>query len=134
MLLSEEQGMQVRFLSSPLMKSICCVCDKRFKQLQNRNRKKCNACNTKLRRLRNKLKAIELLGGKCIDCGYNDHPAALEFHHKEPSEKEFSIGMVANKSWASIEKELKKCELVCSNCHKIKHSDRYDNEKLLKFL
>lgn len=110
--------------------SICKICDKEFKQLQKRNRSRCNACNTKLRRLKNKLRAINLLGGRCIRCGYNKHPAALEFHHKDSSKKDFSIGTVANKRWESIVNEIKKCELLCSNCHRIEHSDRFDNERL----
>lgn len=105
--------------------SVCNICQKSFTQLQGRNRKRCNACNTKIRRYRNKLKAIELLGGKCNRCGF-DNPAALEFHHKDPRLKEFTIGSVANKSWNSIVLEIEKCELICSNCHMIEHTSRYD--------
>ena len=112
----------------------CGICNKEFKQLQGKNRRKCNACNTKLRRLRSKLKAIDLLGGKCVKCGYDDHPAALEFHYKDENTKSFAIGMAANKAWSIIEKELEKCELLCSNCHRIHHSDRFDNVELLKYL
>lgn len=106
----------------------CVICKKEINQLQQRNRKRCNACNTKVRRLRTKLKAIELLGGKCQRCGYTGHPAAFEFHHKDPTKKEFAIGMVANKKWSSIIAELLKCELICSNCHRIEHSVRFDAE------
>jgi DNA-directed RNA polymerase subunit RPC12/RpoP len=106
------------------MKNICKICNKKFNQLQNRNRNRCNACNTKIRRFRNKQRAIELLGGKCQRCGYNKHQSALEFHHKDPKEKDFAIGMVGNKSWESIVNEIKKCELLCSNCHRIEHSNR----------
>lgn len=108
---------------------ICKICNKEFKQLQLRKRTRCNACNTKIRRYRNKLKAIELLGGKCVKCGF-DNPAALEFHHKNPDEKSFGIGNVANKAWFSIVEEIKKCELLCSNCHMIEHTTRYDEDFL----
>lgn len=107
---------------------ICKICNKEFKQLQLRNRTRCNACNTKIRRYKNKLRAIELLGGKCNRCGYDKHPAAMEFHHLDPSKKEFTLGHVANKSWKSIVEEVKKCELVCSNCHRIEHSNRFSEE------
>lgn len=106
----------------------CIICEKDFKQLQGRNRKRCNACNTKIRRYRNKIKAIQLLGGKCNRCGFDQHPAALEFHHKDEKLKSFMIGEVANKSWNSIVKEVEKCELLCSNCHRIEHSQRFDSE------
>lgn len=104
----------------------CVICEKKINQLQFRKRTRCNACNTKIRRLRTKLKAIELLGGKCVRCGYKEHPAALEFHHKIPQLKNFEINTVANKSWNKIHGELLKCELLCSNCHRIEHSVRFD--------
>ncbi len=109
---------------------ICRLCKKKFNQLQGRNRSRCNACNTKIRRLRAKLAAIKYLGGKCEECGYDEHPAAMEFHHKK--EKKFTISSVANKKWEIVKKEMSKCELLCSNCHRILHSDRFDNEALLK--
>lgn len=112
--------------------SICKICENEFIQLQGRNRTRCNSCNTKIRRYRNKIRAIELLGGKCNRCGYNTHPAALEFHDKDPLQKEFTIGKVANKSWESIKQEIQKCELVCSNCHRIEHSDRFSEEFINK--
>ena len=111
-------------------KSICRVCDKEFKQLQGRRRKRCNNCNTKIRRLYTKLAAIKYLGGKCVRCGYDKHPAALEFHHTG-REKNFTIGNVANRAWEVVKAELDLCELVCSNCHNIEHSDRFSNEKIL---
>lgn len=105
--------------------STCIICYKSIKQLQQRNRTRCNSCNTKIRRYRTKLRAIYLLGGKCNRCGF-DNPAALEFHHKDPTQKEFNIGNVSNKSWDSIVKEVNKCELLCANCHRIEHTTRYD--------
>ena len=106
----------------------CIFCQKSFFNSQNRRRKRCAACNTKIRRFRAKIAAIELLGSKCSGCGYNKHPSALEFHHKDPSQKDFSISSVANKSWKSIVEEVKKCVLLCSNCHRIEHGDRYKLE------
>lgn len=88
-------------------------------------RKRCNSCNTKIRRYRVKQAGIKLLGGKCNRCDWEGHPAAFEFHHKDPSQKEFSIGSMANKSWSVVKKELLKCELLCSNCHQIEHATEY---------
>lgn len=49
---------------------------------------------------------------------------ALEFHHYKGSKK-FNIGKsIAVKSWSTVRKELKKCELLCSNCHRVEHADR----------
>ena len=112
--------------------STCKICSKEFNQLQDRTRTRCNACNTKLRRYKNKIRAIDLLGGKCVRCGFDKHPAALEFHHKDSSTKRFEIGGVWNKAWKSIEEEIMKCEILCSNCHRIEHSSRYDDILLIK--
>lgn len=44
-------------------------------------------------RNRVKLKLIDYKGGKCVRCDYNKPiPAAYDFHHRNPEEKDFSIG------------------------------------------
>ena len=67
-------------------------------------------------RQRTKLKGIAYLGGHCQHCGYNRCMGALQFHHKDPKEKEFSISG-RSLSWDRIKAELDKCLLLCSNCH-----------------
>ena len=63
-----------------------------------------------------KLKLVSEMGGKCQICGYNKCPAALQFHHKNPEEKEFSIsGYTINLN--KLRDEAKKCILLCANCH-----------------
>jgi predicted HNH restriction endonuclease len=58
--------------------------------------------------------------------------AAFEFHHHK-GEKDFNIGNVANKSWGSIAKELQKCVLVCSNCHRIEHCTRSESRLIEEY-
>lgn len=66
-----------------------------------------------------KLKAVDLLGGECQNCGYKKHPGVLEFHHIDATTKSFSIsGGGLSRSWAKIKEELQKCVLVCANCHR----------------
>lgn len=72
-----------------------------------------------------KLKAIEYKGGKCIKCGYSECIAALEFHHRDPTEKEVQWNQLRKRSWCKIIKELDKCDLLCANCHREEH---FDNE------
>lgn len=71
--------------------------------------------------LRRKLEAIEYKGGACSVCGYNKFYGALEFHHLDPSKKEFSWNKMRKVSEERLKKELDKCELLCSNCHKEAH-------------
>jgi hypothetical protein len=67
-----------------------------------------------------KERAVVYLGGKCRCCGYNRSLAALEFHHRDPREKDFEISSRMN--WEAVELELRKCILLCSNCHKETHA------------
>ncbi len=70
-----------------------------------------------------KIKAIEYMGGKCKLCGYNRYVGALEFHHLDPNKKDFSISSSGDcRSWKSIQAELDKCIILCSNCHREVHS------------
>lgn len=72
-----------------------------------------------------KQKAVDYLGGKCKICGYNKCLAALEFHHRNPKEKERAISSL-HKTWNKIKEELDKCDLLCSNCHREVHSKWID--------
>lgn len=69
-----------------------------------------------------KRRAIEYKGGRCNRCGYDQHYAALQFHHVEPSEKDVSWAKLRLRSWTKIEAELDKCELLCANCHAVEHA------------
>ena len=71
-----------------------------------------------LRRKAIKQRALNYMGKKCIFCHYNKYEGALEFHHKVAETKKFGISMRGmTRSWDKIESELKKCVLICSNCH-----------------
>lgn len=57
----------------------------------------------------------------CQECGYSEHPSALDFHHTNPDEKEGRISEMLNT--ASPEKtreEVEKCVVLCANCHRKK--------------
>jgi predicted HNH restriction endonuclease len=87
-------------------------------------------CYDMTRNIRAKRKAVEYLGGKCSVCGSVYELEVYEFHHRDPNTKSFSIGHVrhiANISWERLRKELDKCDLVCSNCHRVisTHSARH---------
>jgi hypothetical protein len=59
----------------------------------------------------------------CIKCGFAGHHAALHFHHRDPSEKEFSLSraLTIGVSKDRILAEIAKCDVLCANCHAIEH-------------
>lgn len=63
---------------------------------------------------------MNYLGGKCKKCGYKKSPYALDFNHINPTQKIFSITRLLQEEakWSVIEKEIKKSELLCANCHR----------------
>lgn len=72
-------------------------------------------------RRRTKQKLVEYKGGKCSECDYDKCIEALQFHHLDPMEKDFTIG---GKSWSfeKLKAEADKCILLCANCHIELHS------------
>lgn len=60
---------------------------------------------------------------KCTCCSESDS-ACLDFHHKNPSDKIDNICLMANKgcSLKTLMKEIEKCILLCSNCHRKFHA------------
>lgn len=76
--------------------------------------------NASQRRVWLKERAAAYLGGKCQGCGYDKCVAALDFHHRDPRQKDFEIS--SKMSWEAIEQELPKVVLLCSNCHRETHA------------
>lgn len=79
-----------------------------------------------VKKWRKKVKEIILtcMGGECQICGYSHCPTALELHHVNPDEKDFSFGyiMASCRNWNVIYEEIAKCILLCSNCHREVHA------------
>ena len=99
--------------------NICESCGKEYEYNRKRNStKKCASCHVNNRRLEVKKRAVEALGGKCIMCGYEKSIYALDFHHIDPSTKSFNISGNHARTWKRIEEEIKKCVLLCANCHR----------------
>ena len=73
------------------------------------------------RRIRLKAELVGARGGRCEDCAYARTIWALEFHHRDPNTKEFSLGGFLG-STERARREADKCVLVCANCHRIRHA------------
>lgn len=88
----------------------------------------CKDCFNQLcidRWIKRKIQYIKLLGGECEHChtqltDYNY--AIFDFHHIDPNTKEYSWSKLRLFSDARFREELAKCQLLCSNCHRIVHS------------
>lgn len=83
----------------------------------------------KERAVRRKLEFINELGGKCSCCGYNKNWSAIDFHHTDPSTKVISLDVTSlgHYSQETLNKEVKKCVLLCANCHR----EHHNSEKIL---
>ena len=67
--------------------------------------------------------AVEYKGGKCEQCGYDRCIEALEFHHLDSSKKDFNVSQRGyTRSWKRVVEELKKCIMLCANCHRELHA------------
>ena len=92
-----------------------------FALVGSERRPRCKLCRAEaVARRRRKVKEllIEEAGGRCQLCGYDECIASLEFHHVDPKTKSF--GVAQNGITRSIERvraEVKKCVLLCANCH-----------------
>ena len=65
---------------------------------------------------------FEYFGGKkCQDCGVASEHPIYDLHHRDPSSKDFSIGALIRRKWEVLEPEIAKCDLLCSNCHRVRH-------------
>lgn len=83
---------------------------------------RCHNADVLLRGQDKRKRAIAVMGGKCMDCGYDRYYGALDFHHRDPADKDPSFANLRGWSWERIEKEIAKCDLVCRNCHAERHA------------
>ena len=72
-----------------------------------------------------KKRYVKYLGGECLHCGLVANPCNLpvfDFHHRDPSQKDFGIGDHVTSDWQKLRSELDKCDLLCANCHRLIHA------------
>jgi hypothetical protein len=83
-----------------------------------------------------KVRLVQLFGGRCVGPGfdgvgcsvtYNGRNASVfHFHHREQTEKCFALGnQLTNRAWDAIVEESKKCDMLCANCHEMRHSGEF---------
>lgn len=63
---------------------------------------------------------VKHMGGVCLDCKQNYPDCVYDLHHLDPKEKDIGISRLDTIN-EKLFKELEKCVLLCSNCHRIRH-------------
>ena len=61
----------------------------------------------------------------CKNCGYKENPVALDFHHREAGLKPIRVSDLVAKGCSTrrIKEEIRKCDVLCANCHRIHHNN-----------
>ncbi len=101
---------------------VCRECGANYTYTRNATHDLCLRCKRKRFVAKRKRLIIERLGGKCCVCGYDRCTGALECHHRDPDQKEYIIGAGYGTKLMELWKEVDKCVLLCSNCHREFHA------------
>lgn len=130
---SQSCGCQQIIFGKASIEKKCILCGEKF-TANVPNRQYCYDCSPSglkpsdaLRFKKRKLKHILITykGGKCQLCGYDKCEGALQFHHRNPEEKEFGLADInlndSNFSLKNLLTEVDKCDLLCANCHAEQH-------------
>ena len=65
----------------------------------------------------------------CEDCGTTDR-RVLDLHHRDADDKVESVSVLRRRaSRAAILAEASKCDVLCANCHRIRHADETDERR-----
>ena len=77
---------------------------------------------SKQKRIDNWKQTFKFYGGrKCMICEIESDMPIYELHHHDQEGKESNISSIMHHSWDKVQRELRKCILVCANCHRILH-------------
>jgi predicted HNH restriction endonuclease len=106
--------------------SWCNECQDEYSTQRHKTHSKNYANTARERRKRGKRWAIEYKGAKCARCGEQVEDVCYDFHHLNPKQKEISVGVLMDRKKEAIIKEIKKCIMVCANCHRIIHKELRD--------
>lgn len=95
---------------------------------KNRDRQK-GKKKRRRRELREWLTEYKRESCQCERCG-EDHPACLDFHHPDGVEKRDGVARMVNRAFSktSIREEIRKCVVLCANCHRKEHYESGDTE------
>jgi hypothetical protein len=92
----------------------------------------CKTCANKreMERYWDKRAFVDAQRTQCVKCG-ETRSYVLDFHHKNETEKSFTIGAMKRGNKDIIQKELDKCVVLCANCHRELHYLKISLEEYL---
>lgn len=75
-------------------------------------------------RARNRAIVDEAKSAPCVDCGGEFPPIVMDLHHRDPSTKVAAVSNMVHAAVgvAKLEAEIAKCDVLCSNCHRLRHA------------
>ena len=95
--------------------------------------KKC-ACSLEMERYWDKREYVDAQKTTCEKCG-ETRVYVLDFHHRVPSDKDYTIGRMMKGKLEVIQSEIDKCVVLCANCHRAFHYlEKYENTTLDTYL
>ncbi len=114
---------------------IACSCKKcgrdfAYEKKKGHTRSQCNTCMVNRRRPVRKVAAVRYKGGACLVCGYRRCVSAMDFHHLDPTCKDFAISTAYLLAEDTLREELDKCVLLCCRCHSEVHDGLIDRHSL----
>lgn len=101
---------------------VCTRCESEYIYPFGSTKDLCPNCYLGDKRELLKKRALEYLGGRCIECGYGRCVQALHFHHLRDKEWKIADMIARGHAWKRIQTELDKCVLLCANCHAEHHA------------
>lgn len=96
-----------------------CVNNKNRGWYDKTRRRRQDAANGRNQRVKQEM--VDRFGGRCGDCKNSYPNCVYEFHHLDPASKDVNPSKALTWTKDRRERELAKCIMLCSNCHKIRH-------------
>ena len=112
------------------MDKLCKTCGETDQSKFYKQKWICKGCWNRMTYDRGRAKLDQLIderGGCCERCGYDKCKEALQWHHTDPTQKEFGISGHRGSNIEALRAEVSKCQLLCANCHAEVHIEMPPN-------
>jgi hypothetical protein len=114
-----------KYRAKGIRHSYCRECGKRLTR-SHYQRKKRSYLKRNLRAYAERRQLVlEAKSRPCADCGVQYPYYVMDFDHRDGRLKEFSLNAVHRVTKRAILREIEKCDVVCSNCHRERTQRRW---------